>query len=115
MLDFAESVCLALARRRGHEASGRVCNAQRQLYGGTVKIAGFELAFPDRRATHEFIVTLSKEAKGHGVTAMDFAKRLLDFGLHAPTTYFPLLIPECLLIEPTETETKEEMDAFIKR
>jgi glycine dehydrogenase subunit 2 len=58
-------------------------------------------------------VTLSKEAKGHGVTAMDFAKRLLDFGLHAPTTYFPLLIPECLLIEPTETETKEEMDAFI--
>ena len=49
----------------------------------------------------------------HGVTAMDFAKRLLDFGLHAPTTYFPLLIPECLLIEPTETETKEEMDAFI--
>ena len=58
-------------------------------------------------------MTLSKEAKGHGVTAMDFAKRLLDFGLHAPTTYFPLLIPECLLIEPTETETKEEMDAFI--
>ena len=44
---------------------------------------------------------------------MDFAKRLLDFGLHAPTTYFPLLIPECLLIEPTETETKEEMDAFV--
>ncbi len=44
---------------------------------------------------------------------MDFAKRLLDFELHAPTTYFPLLIPECLLIEPTETETKEEMDAFI--
>ena len=59
-------------------------------------------------------MTLSKEAKGHGVTAMDFAKRLLDFGLHAPTTYFPLLIPECLLIEPTETETKEEMDAFIE-
>ena len=47
-------------------------------------------------------------------TAMDFAKRLLDFGLHAPTTYFPLLIPECLLIEPTETETKEEMDVFIE-
>ena len=45
---------------------------------------------------------------------MDFAKRLLDYGLHAPTTYFPLLIPECLLIEPTETETKEEMDAFIE-
>jgi glycine dehydrogenase subunit 2 len=44
---------------------------------------------------------------------MDFAKRLLDFGFHAPTTYFPLLVPECLLIEPTETETKEELDGFV--
>jgi len=43
---------------------------------------------------------------------MDFAKRLLDFGMHAPTTYFPLLVPECLLIEPTETESKETLDAF---
>ncbi len=43
---------------------------------------------------------------------MDFAKRLLDYGLHAPTTYFPLLVPECLLIEPTETETKEDLDRF---
>ncbi len=44
---------------------------------------------------------------------MDFAKRLLDYGFHAPTTYFPLLIPECLLIEPTETEDKVTLDAFI--
>ena len=44
---------------------------------------------------------------------MDFAKRLLDYGFHAPTTYFPLLVPECLLIEPTETETKQELDAFV--
>ena len=44
---------------------------------------------------------------------MDFAKRLLDYGYHAPTTYFPLLVPECLLIEPTETETREELDGFI--
>jgi glycine dehydrogenase subunit 2 len=43
---------------------------------------------------------------------MDVAKRLLDYGVHAPTTYFPLLVPECLLIEPTETETKEELDRF---
>ena len=43
---------------------------------------------------------------------MDCAKRLLDLGFHAPTTYFPLLVPECLLIEPTETECKEELDAF---
>ena len=44
---------------------------------------------------------------------MDVAKRLLDFGFHAPTTYFPLLVPECLLIEPTETESKETLDAFV--
>ena len=44
---------------------------------------------------------------------MDFAKRLLDYGVHAPTTYFPLLVPECFLIEPTETESKETIDAFV--
>jgi glycine dehydrogenase subunit 2 len=74
--------------------------------------AGFELAYPDRRATHEFIVTFRSENKAFGVNAMDFAKRLLDFGMHSPTTYFPLLIPECFLIEPTETETRAELDAY---
>ncbi|MGB5305878.1 MAG: aminomethyl-transferring glycine dehydrogenase subunit GcvPB, partial [Gammaproteobacteria bacterium] len=75
--------------------------------------AGFDIAFPGRRATHEFIVTLKRQQKELGITAMDFAKRLLDYNMHAPTTYFPLLVPECLLIEPTETETKEELDAFV--
>ena len=75
--------------------------------------AGFELAYPERRASHEFIVTLRREAREWGTNAMDFAKRLLDFGFHAPTTYFPLLVPECLLIEPTETESKEELDGFV--
>ncbi|MGD2073510.1 MAG: aminomethyl-transferring glycine dehydrogenase subunit GcvPB [Gammaproteobacteria bacterium] len=75
--------------------------------------AGFDLAFPQRRATHEFIVTLKRQHKEWGVSAMDVAKRLLDFGFHAPTTYFPLLIPECLLIEPTETESREELDGFV--
>jgi glycine dehydrogenase subunit 2 len=76
--------------------------------------AGFEVAYPDRRAGHEFIVTLRREAREHGTTAMDFAKRLLDYGFHAPTTYFPLLVPECLLIEPTETEAKQDLDAFVE-
>lgn len=76
--------------------------------------AGFQLAYPSRRATHEFIITLNKQAKELGVTAMDFAKRLLDYGFHAPTTYFPLLVPECWLIEPTETETPDELDGFIQ-
>jgi len=76
--------------------------------------AGFDIAFPERRASHEFILTLKKEAKEYGTTAMDFAKRLLDYGFHAPTTYFPLLVPECFLIEPTETESKEELDRFVE-
>ncbi|MFC1602082.1 aminomethyl-transferring glycine dehydrogenase subunit GcvPB [Pseudomonadota bacterium] len=75
--------------------------------------AGFDAAYPERRATHEFILTLHKQAKQLGVNTMDFAKRLLDYGFHAPTTYFPLLVPECLLIEPTETESREELDGFI--
>jgi glycine dehydrogenase subunit 2 len=75
--------------------------------------AGFDAAFPRRRASHEFILTLRRQARDHGVSAMDFAKRLLDYGFHAPTTYFPLLVPECLLIEPTETEALEDLDAFI--
>jgi len=79
-----------------------------------LEAAGFDLAYPERRASHEFIVTLKKVAKEHGVTAMDVAKRLLDYGFHAPTTYFPLLVPECLLIEPTETESKETLDAFVE-
>jgi len=76
--------------------------------------AGFEPAYRGRRASHEFIITLKREARELGVTAMDFAKRLLDHGYHAPTTYFPLLVPECLLIEPTETETREELDGFVE-
>lgn len=74
---------------------------------------GYTAAYPDRRASHEFIITLSPEKKQYGVNAMDVAKRLLDYGFHSPTTYFPLLVPECLLIEPTETECKQELDHFI--
>jgi glycine cleavage system P protein (glycine dehydrogenase) subunit 2 len=74
---------------------------------------GFEVAFPQRRASHEFILTAKRLKEQTGVSAMDVAKRLLDKGFHAPTTYFPLLVPECLLIEPTETESKETLDAFV--
>jgi glycine dehydrogenase subunit 2 len=55
---------------------------------------------------------LKQEHRLYQVSAMDVAKRLLDYGFHAPTTYFPLLVPECLLIEPTETEAKEDLDRF---
>lgn len=74
---------------------------------------GFEIAYPTRRASHEFIVTLKGIKDKTGVTAMNLAKRLLDKGYHAPTTYFPILVPECLLIEPAETESKATLDAFV--
>ncbi|MEA3242343.1 MAG: aminomethyl-transferring glycine dehydrogenase subunit GcvPB, partial [Pseudomonadota bacterium] len=104
------------ARLLGRDGMQRVAefatlNANYMMKG--LQAAGFDLAFPQRRATHEFIVTLKRQHKEQGVSAMDFAKRLLDFGFHAPTTYFPMLVPECLLIEPTETESREELDGFV--
>lgn len=74
---------------------------------------GYTAAYPERLASHEFTLTLQPEKKAFGVTAMDVAKRLLDYKFHAPTTYFPLLVPECFLIEPTETESKEELDGLV--
>lgn len=106
----------AYARLLGREGMHRVgdyATLNANYMAQRLSKAGFKLAYPKRRATHEFIVTLQKEAKELGVNAMDFAKRLLDYGYHAPTTYFPLLVPECLLIEPTETETREEIDGFV--
>jgi glycine dehydrogenase subunit 2 len=79
----------------------------------SLQTIGYTAAYPERRASHEFILTLNPEKKAYTVTAMDVAKRLLDYGIHSPTSYFPLLVPECFLIEPTETEAKESLDQFI--
>jgi len=75
---------------------------------------GFDLAFSTRRASHEFIITLKRQKAEIELTATDVAKRLLDYGYHAPTVYFPLLVPECLLIEPTETEDMATLDLFVE-
>ena len=99
--------------RDGMDRVGAFATLNANYLAARLRQAGFDLAYPDRRASHEFIVTLAAQGKRFGVTAMDFAKRLLDHGVHAPTTYFPLIVPECLLIEPTETESKEEIDAFV--
>jgi len=100
--------------RRGMHRVAEYATLNANYLAKELEKAGFELAYPNRRASHEFCVTLKKMAKETGVTATDVAKRLLDYGFHAPTIYFPLLVPECLLIEPTETETKETMDAFVE-
>ncbi len=64
------------------------------------------------RCMHEFVASAATLKKQKGITAMDLAKRLLDYGFHAPTVYFPLTVAESLMVEPTETESKETLDAF---
>jgi glycine dehydrogenase subunit 2 len=71
----------------------------------------YELPF-DRTCMHEFVFSANRQ-KRSDVHALDIAKRLLDFGIHPPTVYFPLIVPEAMMIEPTETETKETLDEFI--
>jgi glycine dehydrogenase subunit 2 len=66
----------------------------------------------DRLCMHEFVLSARGLKREHGITALDVAKRLMDHGFHPPTVYFPLIVPEALMIEPTETETLETLDAF---
>jgi glycine dehydrogenase subunit 2 len=105
------------ARMLGREGMTRVAEyatLNANYLAARLRQVGYTLAYPDRRASHEFIVTVAPQKKAHGVTALDFSKALLDHGIHAPTNYFPLLVPECLLIEPTETESKETLDHFVE-
>lgn len=102
-----------LLGREGMTRVGQYATLNANYLARRLQKAGFELAYPDRRATHEFILTFRRQAKALDVNAMDFAKRLLDYGIHSPTTYFPLLVPECFLVEPTETESKAELDGFV--
>jgi len=106
-------VYMRMVGRDGMERIAEYATLNANYLMAKLRDAGLELAFPTRRASHEFIVTLRHEAKSVGLTAMDVAKALLDKNYHAPTTYFPLLVPECLLIEPTETESKETLDNFV--
>jgi glycine dehydrogenase subunit 2 len=106
-------IYMRMIGREGMKRVGEYATLNANYLLARFRQAGFDAAYPQRRATHEFILTMKRQAKEQGVTAMDFAKRLLDFGFHAPTTYFPLLVPECLLIEPTETEAKEALDGFV--
>jgi glycine dehydrogenase subunit 2 len=66
----------------------------------------------DRLCMHEFVLSARSLKREHGISALDVAKRLMDYGFHPPTVYFPLIVPEALMIEPTETEAKETLDAF---
>jgi glycine dehydrogenase subunit 2 len=73
--------------------------------------SAYDLPF-DRLCMHEFVLSARSLKRQHGISALDVAKRLMDYGFHPPTVYFPLVVPEALMIEPTETEAKETLEAF---
>ena len=102
----------AYIRTLGHEGLRRVAEAA--ILNANYLKSKVDGTFPvpyDRHCLHEFVVTLAS-LKAHGVTAWDAAKRLLDYGFYAPTVYFPLIVEEAFMIEPTETASKETLDAF---
>src|SRR3954471_6127521 len=105
----------AYAYLRAHGASGLrqvsddavlAANYLKQLVG-----AAYEIPY-DRACKHEFVASASSLRKRTGVRTLDIAKRLIDYGFHPPTVYFPLIVDEAMLIEPTETESIETLDAF---
>lgn len=79
-----------------------------------LKIRGFEIPFGQGKLKHEFVISCSKLKSDTGVSAKNVAKRLLDYGIHSPTIYFPSIVNEALMIEPTETESIEEMNKFVE-
>src|SRR3989442_7789396 len=89
-------------------AEGAVLNANYLL---ALLRDAYELPF-DRLCMHEFVLSARRLKREHGITALDVAKRLMDYDFHPPTIYFPLIVPEALMIEPTETEPKETLDEF---
>ena len=75
---------------------------------------GYSLPYaPEKPRKHEAVISASPMLEDVGVSALYVSKKLLDFGLHAPTTYFPLIVPEALMIEPTESESKKDLDNYI--
>jgi glycine dehydrogenase subunit 2 len=78
------------------------------------QVRGLELPYTDKLRKHEFVLSAAKMARETGVTAAHLSKRLLDFGIHAPTVYFPLIVDEALMIEPTETVSKQDLDEAVE-
>ncbi|MBA2396228.1 MAG: aminomethyl-transferring glycine dehydrogenase subunit GcvPB [Ktedonobacteraceae bacterium] len=92
-----------------HVAESAILNANYLKYE---LASDYEIAYPIT-CQHEFVATAQRQKDESGVTALDVAKRLLDFGMYAPTVYFPLIVHEAMMIEPTETETRETLDSFV--
>ncbi|MCS6775134.1 MAG: aminomethyl-transferring glycine dehydrogenase subunit GcvPB [Chloroherpetonaceae bacterium] len=73
----------------------------------------YEVAYGNQICMHEVVLTAEPQKRRNGVRALDISKRLMDYGFHPPTNYFPLIVPEALMIEPTETESKQTLDEFV--
>jgi glycine dehydrogenase subunit 2 len=104
----------AYAYIRMHGAEGLRSNALHAVLNANYLRVRLGDTYPvpfDRVTMHEFVC--QGRVEGSGVRALDIAKRLIDYGFHPPTNYFPLIVPEALMIEPTETESRETLDAFI--
>jgi glycine dehydrogenase subunit 2 len=105
----------AYAYIREHGASGLRANSEHAVLNANymrVKLRDTYAIPFDRLNMHEFVCRGA--IPGTGIRALDVSKRLLDYGFHPPTNYFPLIVPEALMIEPTETEAKPTLDAFIE-
>jgi glycine dehydrogenase subunit 2 len=104
----------AYAYLRGLGADGLRRNAMHAVLNANYLRVGLRGDYPlpyDRTCMHEFVC--EGRPTGSEVRAIDVSKRLMDFGMHPPTNYFPLTVPEALMIEPTESETKATLDAFV--
>ena len=102
-------------RSQGPDGLKRV--AQHAVLNANYLLALIKDVYPvpfGTRCMHEFVASARTLAKDRGIRAMDIGKRLIDFNFHAPTVYFPLIVPEALMIEPTETESRETLDAFAR-
>ena len=109
-------VVRAYAYIRSLGASGLKAVAENAVINANYLLAELRASYCvpyDRPCMHEFVLSASEQEK-RGVRALDIAKRLLDFGIHPPTMYFPLIVPHALMIEPTETESKETLDSFVE-
>lgn len=73
----------------------------------------YDPAVPERLCKHEFVLNGTRFAKQYGIRTLDVAKRIIDYGFYPPTIYFPLIVPECLMIEPTETQSKQSLDEYV--
>ena len=108
-LEPRESELLLLAiQRREQRVAARV--EKRIVRDRAWRDDAYDLPF-DRPCMHEFVLS-GRNLRKHGVRTTDVAKRLLDFGVHAPTVYFPLIVEEAIMVEPTETETLRTLDGF---